>query len=379
MVLRAASALSEHPLPSHAVGEVAGSILEAMQGDPIDLLVVFFHSSHVGAFEDISTALHELLNPAHSIGSSASGVIRNDSEVEFRQALSVWAASGIDAEPFRLEAQATTPDGRWPADWRNAILLADPFSTPLQEVIDAAVSDAPDLVFSGGLASGASGPGGNRLLLDGQILTDGAVGMSLSGAKISTVVSQGCRPIGEPATVTATAGNPGERTNVIAALASKPPVEMLQAMANDATEEERALLSQGLHIGVVIDEQRHDHDTGDFLIRRVLGADKASGAIAVGTAVGVGTTVQFHVRDAESATEDLQRSLTGKQAQAALAFTCNGRGEHLFGYSGHDAEMVYTMTGSDAVAGMFCAGEFGPVQKRNHIHGFTASLMLFHL
>lgn len=375
--MRAASALSEHPLASHAVGEVTGTLLEALAGEPIDLLVVFFHGSHIGAFEDISNALHELLIPRHSIGCSASGVIRNDAEVEFRQALSVWAISGIGATPFRIDAQATSPSDGWDGSWENAILLADPFSTPLQELFEVATIASPGLLVSGGLASAASGPGGNRLLLDGVIATDGAVGMALDGATITTVVSQGCRPIGAPVTVTATGGEAGEATNVITALASKPPMEVLRTMANEATDEERELLAQGLHIGVVIDELQHDHDTGDFLIRGVLGADQATGAIAIGTAVEVGTTVQFHVRDAESATDDLVRSLVAAEATAALAFTCNGRGEHLFGFSGHDAEIVHSHTGSTATAGMFCAGEFGPVTKRNHIHGFTASLMLF--
>ena len=376
--MRATAALSEHPLASHAVGEVAGHILEAMDGDPIDLLVVFFHGSHTGVIEDIESALRQLLAPKHVIGSAACGVISNDAEVEFRESLSVWAASGIDAEPFHIPPQELTPAGGWDPRWRHAIILADPFTSQLSGLLESAAVGAPELSVSGGLASAATGPGGNRLLLDGQILHDGAVGMALSGVEISTVVSQGCRPIGKPLTVTGTATSEGGAGNVITELASKPPLEVLQALAAEATEEDRELLAQGLHIGVVIDELQHEHDTGDFLIRSVLGADKASGAIAVGMELDIGTTVQFHVRDAQTASEDLRRALAGQVGQGALTFTCNGRGERLFGHSGHDAEMVHEETGSVASAGMFCAGEFGPVTKTNHIHGFTASLMLFH-
>ena len=63
--------------------------------------------------------------------------------------------------------------------------------------------------------------------------------------------------------------------------------------------------------------------------------------------------------------------------QTAASFTCNGRGENLFGRAGHDAELVHDLTGSRATAGMFCAGEFGPVAGANHVHGFTASSLLF--
>ena len=33
--------------------------------------------------------------------------------------------------------------------------------------------------------------------------------------------------------------------------------------------------------------------------------------------------------------------------------------------------------GTDAVAGMFCAGELGPVGGRSFLHGFTASILIF--
>jgi len=375
--MRAATALSEHPLASHAVGEVAGSIMDEMNGEPIDLLVIFFHGSHIGAIEDIDKALRELLDPKHSIGTAACGVIGANAEVEFRQAISVWAASGLSAEPFRVEAQTPAPQTGWSSHWEHALLFADPFSVPLPGLLDEAERAAPSLVISGGLASAAAGPSGNRLLLDGEIHNNGAVGVALSDVTITPVVSQGCRPVGEPMTVTATAGPTGQGGHVITKLGAKPPLTVLQHLVAKATEDERSLLAQGVQIGVVIDEGLHEHTTGDFLIRGVLGADKESGALAVGTEVPVGTTVQFHVRDAASASEDLLRALAGHEASSTLVFTCSGRGENLFGYGGHDAEMVCESTNSKANAGMFCAGEFGPVSGRNYLHGFTASALLF--
>ncbi|MDP7383670.1 MAG: FIST C-terminal domain-containing protein, partial [Acidimicrobiales bacterium] len=92
----------------------------------------------------------------------------------------------------------------------------------------------------------------------------------------------------------------------------------------------------------------------------------------------IGTTLQFHVRDAETATEDLESLLRLVDADAALVFTCNGRGHHLFGEADHDARRVSDAVGGGPVAGMFCAGEIGPVGGENYVHGFTAStLFLF--
>ena len=107
----------------------------------------------------------------------------------------------------------------------------------------------------------------------------------------------------------------------------------------------------------------------------MLGVDREQGAIAIGDVAEVGTTVQFQVRDADSADEDLRHLLAGQRAEAALVFTCNGRGSHLFGEPDHDARLVYEQVARGAVAGMFCAGELGPVGGRNFVHGFTASVV----
>ena len=376
--MRAAAALSEHPLAAHAVGELAGSLLESLNGDPIDLLVMFVERSHTGAIEDAVNAMHELLAPKILIGATAGGVLARDVEVENRHSMVAWAASGINASPIRVEPGATSPEQGWGhPESENVILLADPFTCPIPELITDAAEQNPHLRLHGGFASAANAPGGNRLILGDDLYSDGAVGVHVSGVPIRSVVSQGCRPIGRPLTVTGIGAAERDWANVITELGSRPPLEVIRTLADTVADEDRELLSQGLHIGVVIDESAHEHETGDFLIRSVLGGDPNTGALAVGAEVDVGTTVQFHVRDASTATQDLNSVLAGEQAQAALMFTCNGRGERLFGRAGHDAELLHELTGANAIAGMFCAGELGPVAASNHIHGLTASTVLF--
>jgi small ligand-binding sensory domain FIST len=141
--------------------------------------------------------------------------------------------------------------------------------------------------------------------------------------------------------------------------------------------EEQQLAAQGLHVGRVIDEYQPEFGRGDFLIRAVLGGDREAGAVAVGDEIEVGSTIQFQVRDAATASEDLDELLAGRRAGGALVFTCNGRGSRLFGVPDHDAEAVSEALGDVPVAGMFCAGELGPVGSRNFAHGFTASVALF--
>ena len=196
------------------------------------------------------------------------------------------------------------------------------------------------------------------------MLLDGGVG-------VHTLVSQGCRPIGQPFIVTRAEGS------LVLELGGRPAVSRLQELADEASADDRELLRHGLHVGLVVDEHRAEFGPGDFLVRNLLGADPNSGALVIGEQVRVGQTVQFHVRDAAAAAEDLDALLVGEQAAAGLVFTCTGRGQHLFGAPDHDAEAVRALLGPIPLAGAFCAGEIGPIGGRSHLHTFTASIALF--
>ena len=376
---RFSSAMSQHPVAAHAVGECAGEIMESLGGEDPDLVVCFASPHFLGTFDDVVHALRQLLDPGVLIGATAVSIIGGAHEIEEQPAISVFAARlpGARVTPVGLRLEST-PDGDAVVGWPDLdheptalLLLADPFSFPVDAFLRRLDEDRPGLAVIGGLASAAARPGGNRLALDGDVTGDGAVGVLLDGADVRTIVSQGCRPVGRPFVVTR-----GER-NFVEELGGQPALRRLQDCVTEMTEDDRALMRAGLHIGLVVDEHKPDFGRGDFLVRGVLGADQQSGSIAVGDHVTVGQTVQFHVRDAGAADEDLRALLAGAEAEAALLFTCNGRGRHLFGVPDHDAGVVEALLGPIPVAGAFCAGEIGPVGGRNFLHGFTASLALF--
>ena len=380
LVNRYASALSLHPTPVEAVGEVAGEILERFDGTRPDLLVYFASPHHAGAFEDVASGLTKLLEPETAIGCTMVGVAGGGVEVENAPGLSVLAASfgagRIDA--IALDTQQTA-DGYeilgWP-DWVPArgtmLMLADPYSFPIGDFLAMCNVRLPGVTVLGGMASAGTRPGANRLAIDDRVHTGGAVALLCSeDVPVRSVVSQGCRPIGTPLTVTR-----ADR-NLVYELAGQPAMARLQEIVQGASEAERDLMREGLHLGVVVDEHKLDFTRGDFLVRNVLGAERESGAIAVGDRVDVGTTVQFQVRDAAAADEDLRALLTGVHGDAALMFTCNGRGRNLFTEPNHDAGVIEDALGSVPLAGAFCAGEIGPVGGRNFLHGFTASIAVF--
>jgi small ligand-binding sensory domain FIST len=203
------------------------------------------------------------------------------------------------------------------------------------------------------------------------------VAVSLSGpARVRPVVSQGCRPIGRPAVITR-----AER-NVIRQLGGRPALQRLEEEVEVLGEADLELLARGLHLGRAVDPTRRAFKRGDFLVRNVIGYDPAEGSIAIADEVRAGQTIQFHLRDAASAREDLETLLKETRAagaipKGALLVSCNGRGSYLFAEPDHDASAVAREMGSIPLAGFFAAGEFGPVDGRNFVHGFTASLALF--
>jgi small ligand-binding sensory domain FIST len=387
-VNRYAAALSQHPVPAHAVGEVVGFLLEQLEAEPPDLLVLFASSHFAGALDDMTEVLRDLIEPRVLVGMTAAAVIGGSVEAEEVPALSAWAAClDGDVEPVTLRTVRTAegmavsgwpPDDpvtgaiTTPEDGDTLLLLADPFTFPVEPFLDRVADEWPGLQVVGGLASAAAGPGGARLAIDGAVLHEGAVGVLLRGGpSVRAVVSQGCRPIGQAYIVT------DSEDNVVKELAGKPSLERLAEIAAVLPEDDRALLDHGLQLGIVVDEHRAEFGRGDFLVRSVLGADRSDGSVVVGTDVPVGTTVQFQVRDALAADEDLRELLTGVEGRGALLFSCTGRGEHLFAEPHHDAQTIEDMLGPLPLAGAFCAGELGPVSGRNHVHAFTASVVVF--
>jgi len=385
-VNRFASGLSRHPLPAVAAGEVAGELLDALGDDDPDLLCCFASPHHLGAFDDIVASVREVLDPGTLLAQSASSIIGGPREVEDEPALAAFAARLPESTVKPVGLQLTSGSrglaiAGWPEDAPAAgargetlLLFADPFSFPADSFLGALAEEgvAPELSVVGGLASAGRTRGGNRLALDDEIRHEGAVGAFVSGAEVRTVVSQGCRPVGEPLVVTAAEGN------VIVELGSRPALARLRETAEASSERDRELLRRGLHLGIVVDEQRDEFERGDFLVRNVVGVDAAKGSLAIGDIVEVGRTVQFHVRDAVAADEDLREMVANvDRAGGALLFTCNGRGRNLFHVPDHDAGTVDRLLGPLPLAGCFCAGEIGPVGGRNFLHGFTASLAVF--
>lgn len=384
--LTCSAGLSTKKDTGHAIVEALDRADAALSG-PADLTLVFFSIDHDA--ETISQVMAERRAESVRIGCSGESIVAGSREIEEGPALVVWSAQlpGVDLIPVHLEYSNEAdngdfsgwPDGLcepWPAG-SVLLLLGEPFSFPSDRFAAGFNEERPGVPIVGGMASGAQQRGAHRLILEDQVHESGAVGLRLSGnLRVRTLVSQGCRPVGQPYVITK-----ADR-NVIFELGGKSALLQLQQLFQGLPIEEREKMQQGLHVGRVINEYQDRFGRGDFLVRNVIGADQETGAIAVGDFVRAGQTVQFHVRDAQSADEDLRKLIEKASASTgppggALLFTCNGRGSRMFEVPDHDAKLVSQAIGNDAVAGFFAAGELGPVGGKNFLHGFSASLILF--
>jgi small ligand-binding sensory domain FIST len=254
------------------------------------------------------------------------------------------------------------------------IAFGDPFRVSIPQFVDQLNETFPGAPLLGGVASAARAPDENRLIVAGEIHREGIVGVALTGRlTVDAVVSQGCRPIGWSFVITK-----GER-NVIRELGGRPALEQLYNVRVSLSEDDEHLARQRLLLGRVIDERKDTFSRGDFLIHDIIGVDQKSGSIGITGHARVGATVQFHVRDAASADEDLRETLAPfqlKDVRGAMLFGCNGRGTQMWPKPGHDAGVFSELFGEVPMAGFFCGGEFGPVGGNNYIHGFSASIAL---
>lgn len=355
-----------------------------------DLAILFVSHHHVAELPNILDMIRENVLPHHLIGCTGESLIGRDREVEFSPAIVLWTAHlpGVKVQSFHLEQRDTKrleTATAWheylgvsPESHPAFIVFPEPFSIDAGACFRKLDSAFPGAIVAGGMASGATVPGQNRLFQDSTLHAQGLVGVSLEGhIQLSSVVSQGCRPIGSLHLVTRA------EENLIEELGGRPALEVLQELFLEADEEERMRIQQGLHLGYVVDENLDQFGMGDFLIRNLMGVVEDRGLV-ISDRIQPGQTVQFHVRDSRSADEEMRCLVEtrikqmGTLPEACLMFSCNGRGTRLFDLPDHDVDVVRSFAPDCEIAGFFAQGEIGPVGKKTFIHGYTTSLLLFH-
>ena len=352
-----------------------------------DLTFLFLSEAYSAYYSEFQEKLRDILGGGCLVGCSAGGLCGEQKETEYQAGASLFCgwAPGVTVSPFHLNElpDMDAPQSAWQDritpdidHVKGLVLLADPFSLEADALLrglDFAYPDAPKV---GGLASGCERPGEAALFCGRSLYRRGCVGVALGGqVHVSTSVAQGCEPVGEQMVITECRGN------VILELDNKPATlaltQTVQSLEHGLQQAARRTVFVGLGAG----KPALKYEPGDFLVRQVMGLDPRLGCIAVAARLRKGQTVQFHLRDAQTSSKDLETVLRRvpetEKASGALLFSCLGRGRTLYGETGHDTRVFHEIVGDVPLSGFFCNGEIGPVGGESALHGFTSSFALF--
>ncbi len=407
-----ANALSTRPSLEAAIAEVVDRVEQSL-AMPADLGLVFISSAYASEYSRVMPLLQERLSVPVLIGCGGSGIIGMNAqgevqEVEGTPALSLSLAHlpDVGVHAFYIPPDSLpdldSPPSAWvdligvlPQEQPQFILLAEPFSSGVSDLLQGLDFAYPGSAKVGGLASAGAMSVQSGLFYSSQerqqvpsLYRDGTVGVALTGnIVLETIVAQGCRPIGQPYQVTKVERNilleltEQDSTNMTTSEAkSRLPLEILRNLIQSLSEEDRQLAQHSLFVGVARDEFKQQLGHGDFLIRNLLGVDPRVGAIAIGALIRPGQRIQFHLRDARTSEEDLELLLQQYQKEAskstdavgALMFSCLGRGEGLYGKPNFDSQLFHRYLNSTQLGGFFCNGEIGPVGGNTFLHGYTS-------
>lgn len=376
MTLTVASGGSSQRSLEAAVEECVRSVQRGLAGASPDLAFVFVTHHHGPALRRAGTLVSAALGGAQVAGCTGGWTACDARELEGSPGLAVLALASPDTN-VRIEHLDGDSDVVRLAspEVAGVVLLADPFTFSLEPWLVEFGEVHRDVPLVGGLAGGGQEPGQNLLLHAGGAEAEGALAVVLEGeVELRPVVSQGCRPVGEPLVITR-----ADR-NAILELKGKPAAKVVISALNALPDDERARFQHGAFLGRAIDARLSRFTAEDLLVRNLLGIEPQRNAVLVAdTAMRAGQTVHLMVRDAESAGHDLEEALTraarqlGGRARGALLATCGGRGRGMFGEADHDAAHVSrAFGGSLPLAGFSANGEIGPVGGEPFLHGFTA-------
>lgn len=384
---KATSAIVAHESWGVALEHATDQVISPGDSPP-DVLLLFASGAYGAEFGPLVRAARQRTGAGTLIGCSASGFLAGDTEVEDQPGLALMALwlPGANLFPVRLHQEGVDLLDD-PETWREVhqvsigavnswLMFAEPFRIDAHSLVRGLQGVYPEATIMGGLASGMIEDRKSCVFFDDQVYEEGGVALGIGGScTLEPHVSQGCDPVGESWTITAA------DHNLLLGISNRPALSVLQDTVNSLTPDQRDRAHNNLVVGLADNEYRDSFDRGDFLVRGILGIDPKRGSISVGGVPRVGQTVQFQLRDAISATSDLEsmmqsiaRAESPETIVAAVMCTCDGRGQALFGEPNHDTSVVRSALGRIPLAGLFCIGEIGPLGSRAVLHGFTSTV-----
>ncbi|MGH8618950.1 MAG: FIST signal transduction protein [Burkholderiales bacterium] len=323
-------------------------------------------------FDDVLQILKQSTGVADWTGTVGLGVLATGSEYLDEPAVVAMTGdfapgayrffSGIDSVAALKNADLACADGAA----HFAVVHAD----PANEDVVPLVTKLAERMESGFVVGGLTSSRRRNLQVAGRVLEGGLSGVAFSDQiTVATRLTQGCSPIGPRRTITQ-----AER-NIIVTIDDRPALEVFREDIGERLSREVEKLGGTIFVGLPI----KGSDTGDYLVRHLVGIDPSNKLIAIGDYVKPGAQLMFCRRDAEAAGEDLRRMLESIQQglfakpRGGVYYSCLGRGANLFGSNSEELRTIENALGDIPIAGFFCNGEI----SHNRLYGYTGVLTLF--
>lgn len=186
---------------------------------------------------------------------------------------------------------------------------------------------------------------------------------------VATGLTQGCSPVGEVHTVSDCVDN------VLIGLDGENALAVFKRDIGEVLARDPRRVGGYIHAAFPV----AGSDTGDYVVRNLVGLDEERGWLAIAAPVSVGERVMFVRRDPESARRDLDSMLsnlmkrTGGSARGGIYVSCIARGPHMFGAQGAEIAAVKDALGEIPVIGFFANGEI----SHDRLYSYTGVLTLF--
>jgi small ligand-binding sensory domain FIST len=372
-------------LPDEAALDAAMQAMTAAGLERAEAAIVFTTGEAEPAAHALLHAVRRVTGARTVVGASGTGVLTERGEVEQVPAVAVLVLGGeslllrpaLVRQRERLDAAAGAElaEQVGPAVAEGGTLFVLPDVNLDPRALLSGLEDALGPVPVIGAVAAGSPP---FELWNTEVAHEAIVGLALAGAAPVIGVGQGCQPIGEPYVVTRGEGA------VVQAIGGRPALDVLKDAVRSVPDFEQRAARAGIFAGLAMDPAKSPLERGDFLVRNLAGVDPKSGAVAVGGEVRIGQTIQFQIRDADAARDDLeamlarvQTALADRQPAFGVYFDCAGRGRGLYGLPDHDVGLIRERLGSWPLIGFFGNGEFAPIGGRNFFHTYTGVLAVF--
>jgi len=321
------------------------------------------YASHVG---DILRLLRDKLPVSHWVGTIGMAICCTRTEYYEQPAIALLITD-IPANKYHLFKSAADLSSLSPGTGvRVAVVHGDPRNGQLANLIHK----FPDAIGNGYLVGGLTSSNSYHYQIVDEPVEGNLSGVILEDSvTLVTGLTQGCSPLGPSHELTEA------DSNIAITIDKRPALDVMKEDIGEVLSRDLSRIGGYIFAGFPV----ADSDTGDYLVRNLMGIDPNSGAIAIGEYLKPGTPIMFCKRDGKTAIEDLERmvnklkSRAGSNIKGGLYFSCLGRGQHMFGQPHREMELIADIIGNVPLVGFYANGEIAG----NRLYGYTGVLTLF--